>query len=310
LTALDAYRRTGADPPFGDPLAAHGVRFEGYYWRLTDPGAGRVTVALCGACRGAAGPWALVVLAAEPGGFVRSAIVPDVEPDPARLGVRAGDALVASAERLRVDLGEDARLDAAFARVREWPRRAFGALGPAHAVPGLPQYWHPHVLGAAVEGHAELGAERVPLTGALAYAEKNWGPAFSDHWWWGQAFAGPDACVSFAGGRLWAGAPTAVVVRLGDELLRLATPLARTSVSVRDDVWRVRARSPRHAVEIEGEGRGAPTILPVPVVDERRVEQRSRQFLTGRLHVTVRRGRRLLFDGESMLAGLERPAWA
>ena len=43
---LDAYRRTGADLPFGDPRRAHGVAMEGYYWRLSDPASGRCIVAL------------------------------------------------------------------------------------------------------------------------------------------------------------------------------------------------------------------------------------------------------------------------
>ncbi len=32
---LARYRRTGADVPFGNPLAAHGVAMEGYFWRFT-----------------------------------------------------------------------------------------------------------------------------------------------------------------------------------------------------------------------------------------------------------------------------------
>ena len=48
---LDAYRRTGADLPFGDPRRAHGVAMEGYYWRLSDPASGRCVIALCGVCR-------------------------------------------------------------------------------------------------------------------------------------------------------------------------------------------------------------------------------------------------------------------
>ena len=46
--------------------------------------------------------------------------------------------------------------------------------------------------------------------GATVYAEKNWGPRFTEHWWWGQAqaFEGADACVAFAGGRVLGGAPT------------------------------------------------------------------------------------------------------
>ena len=65
--------------------------------------------------------------------------------------------------------------------------------------------------------------------GAVVYAEKNWGPRFTEHWWWGQAqgFPGADACVAFAGGRVLGGAPTSVVTRVEDRVLRLAPPFAR-----------------------------------------------------------------------------------
>lgn len=309
---LDAYRRTGADRPFGDPRRAHGLELEGYYWRLTDAAAGRVVIALVAVCQSPGGPWGLVALAAHPGGFVRWALTDTAYADPARLGVVAGDALAGSAQRLRVDLGPGARLDVGFSEPREWPRRSFGALGAAHAVPGLPQYWHPHMLGASVEGEATLDEERLDLAGATAYSEKNWGSSFSEHWWWGQAqgFDGADACVAFAGGRIElagvAAAPTALVFRLGGELLRFSPPFARMTAAVGETGWRVTARSARHHVELEGEVAGrAPVLLPVPVPAERRVDVRSRQYLAGRLHVRVLRSGRTLFEGESELAGLE-----
>ena len=78
-----------------------------------------------------------------------------------------------------------------------------------------------------------LGGRRLRLDGARAYAEKNWGPGFAGRWWWGQAnaFPDPDLGVAFAGGRLpllgASAAPTAVVLRQGERVLRLAPPLAR-----------------------------------------------------------------------------------
>ncbi len=300
MTPASWYRRTGADPPFGDQRRAHGTRFEGYYWRLTDAAAGRVAIVLCGVCRDAAGPWGIVALAAEPGGLVRSRIEPLAEVSFGALGVRAGSSLSGSSEHLRVDLGPDARLDLRFEERVEWPRRAFGGTGPAQIVPGLPQYWHPHLLGGRVVGSG--------WEGATVYAEKNWGPRFTEHWWWGQAqaFEGADACVAFAGGRVLGGAPTGVVVRVEDRVLRLSPPFARVVSAVGEAGWRVRARSPRWSVEIEGEGVGSPAVLPVPLPDERRVEPRSQQYLTGRLHATVRRGNRVWWSGESTLADLER----
>jgi hypothetical protein len=163
---LAAYRRTGADPPFGDPARAHGVGMEGYYWRLTDHAAGRVVVAICGVAQAGDGPWAMVILAAHPGGFVRVATTRTAWADPHRLGVWAEDALMADASRLRVDLGPDARVDVALGERRDWPRRAFGALGVAQAMPGLHQYWHPHLLGGRAVGSARLGGEQVALDAA------------------------------------------------------------------------------------------------------------------------------------------------
>ena len=73
-----------------------------------------------------------------------------------------------------------------------------------------------------------------------------------------------------------------------------------------DGAWRVAGRSVRHEVLIEGEASGTPAAsLPVPLPAERALEPRSRQVLAGRLAVSVRRGRRLLYRGESALAGLE-----
>ena len=313
---IDAYRRTGADLPFGDPTRAHGVGMEGYYWRFTDVAAGRVVIVLCGVCAAADGDWALVALAAHPEGVVRHAVVERATASADHFAVRAGATLQATRERLQVDLGTGARLDASLGRRPSWPHRMLGGLGPAQVVPGLGQYWHPHLLGSAVGGSAQLGDKRVSLDAASAYAEKNWGSSFAEHWWWGhaQGFADPAVCVAFAGGRValpvGTVAPTAVVVAIGGRVLRLAPPLARTIAWVGDDAWHVRAKAGRLTVRIEavaGED-PSPTLLPVPVVDERRVVLRSRQLLAGRLELDVRRGRRLLFAGVSELAGLERPA--
>jgi Tocopherol cyclase len=296
VTPPSWYRRTGADPPFGDPRRAHGTPFEGYYWRLT--GAGRVCIVLCGVCRDAAGPWAIVAYAADD--VVRSRIEPLAEVSFRSVDVRAGTSLSASAEHLRVDLGADARLELRFEERVEWGG-AFGGIGAAQVLPGLPQYWHPHLLGGRVVGSG--------WDGAVVYAEKNWGPRFTEHWWWGQAqgFDGADACVAFAGGRVLGGAPTSVVVRVEDRVLRLAPPFASLVTAVGEAEWRVRARSPRWTVELEGSAAGrTPAVLPVPVPAERRVEDRSQQYLAGSLRVRVLRGRRLWWSGESSLAGLER----
>jgi hypothetical protein len=209
-------------------------------------------------------------------------------------------------------MGDDAWVHARFRAQVTWPRRALGGLGPGQLVPGLAQYWHPVLLAAEVEGEACIGGRRLRLEGARVYAEKNWGPGFAGRWWWGQAGAFPDSTVgvAFAGGRLpmlgVSAAPTAVVVRLGERVLRFAPPLARAQARADAHSWHVQVRSPRYRLELEGEaGKEEPHRLPVPDVWERRVEMRSQQVLAGRLRLSVHRGRQTLIDAVSPLAGLE-----
>ena len=258
---LSLYRRTGADPPFSDPARGHGVGMEGYYWRFSDRATGRVVIALCGVCER---DWAVVAVAAHPGGYLRWAIVDRADVDFSRLGVHAGDVLRGDMTSLTVRL-EDAHIDARIDPRHPWPHRMFGALGPAHLIPGLGQYWHPHLLHGTATGTTSFG----PLPGTV-YGEKNWGARFAPDWWWGQASdVGPARCVAFAGGRLAVGAPTCVVVALEDRVLRLSPPLTRVVTSTAPGRWRITAGP----VTIEAEADDA-HVLPVPVLHERRAELR------------------------------------
>jgi hypothetical protein len=308
---LAAYRATGADSPLGDPARAHGVPLEGYFWRIVHPPSDVVAVALGAVCRGAGRSWGLATLAAHPGGFSRTILTQTADAEPHGFGMRAEAALHGSAQRVTVELGPDAKLDVTLHDPVLWPRRG-GALGAAHAVPALPHYWHPVVLSARVRGRLRAGEVEQDLDGAVAYAEKNWGSGFPGRWWWGHAAAFDDAgvSVSFAGGHVpilgSSVAPTAVVVRLGRRVIALTPPLARARVALDTDSWRVRTRAPGMTVEITGEGAGTPAHeLLVPVPGAGRAELRSQQHLAARLQLRVRRGSRVLFDGESMLAGLE-----
>ena len=199
--------------------------------------------AIAGVCRDARGTWAMVTLASQPGG-ARTEIAQSARLE--GLSVDASPYLRAGPGFLYVDVGE--RLEARFAEPRGWPRRPFGPLGPAQVIPGLGQYWAPHLLGARVSGH--FGDRS--LDGTSVYAEKNWGAAFADHWWWGQ---GPG--VAFAGGRIHGVAPTAVAAWTPDGLVTLSPPFARTVTRAGGGEWHVRARSPRWRVEIEGEAIGS-----------------------------------------------------
>ncbi|HEX7298112.1 MAG TPA: tocopherol cyclase family protein [Solirubrobacteraceae bacterium] len=309
---LAAYRRTGADPPFGDPRGYHGVGMEGHFWRITQPRTGAVVIAIVAISRDAGGrPWAMASLAAHPGGAVRSATLAHAWAAPRGLSLGAGAVVVADERSLRIALGADARLEVAFADPQPWPRRAFGALGPAQAIPGLSQYWHPWLLRARVSGSARVGDDELDLDGAVAYAEKNWGAGgMPPAWWWGQAhgFDRPDVCVAFAGGRAGIGplraTATALVVAVGPEVRAVVRPLRPLRVEVDERGWRLAGGG----VELEAHADGsAPHLLPVPIPHERRrLDAWAPQHLTGSLHLRVRRRGRTVYDGHSKLAGLER----
>lgn len=325
----DTYRRTGADLPFGDPRRPHGVAMEGWFWRVTRPESGDVAVVLAGVNRDARGrAWGTVGLAAHPGGLAASAVVEDAragEDGSVAIG-REGEGpwLRGDGRALRVALGA-ASLDVVLEAPGRWPRRrAFGALGAAHAIPGLSQYWHPWLLHARVRGAMVVGGREVPLDGAVAYAEKNWSNGgFPETWWWGQAQAfdsDPGACVAFAGGRAGVGplrvVATSLVVSAGGSLHRIVRPLQPLRVEVGDHGWRLRGRTARGvSVTVEGHANGTPPhLLPVPEPRARRHrEGAAAQHLAGELRVVLRRRGRTVFDGTSALAGLERgaaPAWS
>jgi hypothetical protein len=291
---------------------------EGYFWRLTDERARRTIIAMCAINRDADGrEWAFVGLAAEPGGFARYAVVPSGGASPRGLGLWAGDGIMrADAEHLHIDLGSDAMLRVRLDGSAGWPRpQAYGALGVAHAIPALGQYWHPHGLGADATGVAVLGGVRVALAGARVYAEKNWSHSgFPDTWWWGQAhsFGGrADVCAAFAGGDVRVGgvplSATAVVLRIGERIVRFGNPLlAPVRARIDADRWTLRGASARYTVEIEGHaGAGEPHVLPIPLPAQRTHVPGSLQHLDASMRVVLRRHGRVLFAGESALAGLE-----
>ncbi|MGZ4279402.1 MAG: tocopherol cyclase family protein [Solirubrobacteraceae bacterium] len=307
---LHAYRAAGADPPFGDPRGYHGTGMEGHFWRLTHAAAGTVVVAILAISRDRDDrPWSMVSLAVHPGGHVLSATLADAAAARRGLRLRAGDALRADERTLTVRV-DGAALDVAFEEPVGWPRRAFGALGPAHAIPGLSQYWHPWLLDARVRGTLRLGGRELALDGARAYAEKNWGAGgMPPVWWWGQAhgFAREDVCVAFAGGRAGLGrlhVPAgALVARVGDRVVTAVRPPRPVRIDVGASGWRLRGGG----IEIEGEAAGAePHLLPVPVpLERRRIDGRAAQLLAGTVRLRVARRGGVTFAGESRLAGLE-----
>jgi hypothetical protein len=309
------YRSTGADFYFGDPLPAHGVAMEGYFWRFTDRGSGRVLIALNGVNRGPRGSWATLGMAAHPSGFLRTTAHPEGRAAEEGLGAFAGDAFSGTADHVAVDLGGDASLDVRIADAVRWPRRSTGGSSLFQAVPSLNQYWHPWLLGGAAYGRAVVGSESWELDGWQVYGEKNWGKGgFPESWWWGQAqgFTEPTACVAFAGGDVTAGPlrtrVTALVVLLPDgRLVRLGDPLVSpVAAEVTDESWVLRGRSAQWRIDVEGSGTlRTAHVLPVPLPGEHRNVPGAIEHLGARMRVTVRRRGRLVWQDESTVAALE-----
>jgi hypothetical protein len=282
---------------------------EGYFWRVTDVARERVLVVLCGVNRHPDGDWATVAVAAHPGGFVRSAVVPDARAATDRFLVTAGDGAFAATEaEVHVDLGDGARADLSLRQPVLWPR-LLGGGGVFSMIPFLGQYWQPHVLGGSVHGTARIGGEAWAFDDADVYAEKNWGAGFPERWWWGQAhgFDRPDVCVAFTGGVLTAGPVSAtvggVVVRLGAHLIRLTPPLSVVRTSADRERWEVQARGLGYRVHIVGSATTDPHVLPVPLPAERRNVDTDFEHLAGELSVEV--SGRVDYRGRSSLAGLE-----
>ncbi|RMB61473.1 tocopherol cyclase family protein [Tessaracoccus antarcticus] len=312
------YRASGADLLFGHPERAHGVAMEGYFWRITEPATQRVVIALIGIQTDHTGRWALAGLGASDG-FWRQAIIPTADARPGGLGARATSSeasFFGTDERVVVDLGADAHLEAHLDGLTRWPSgRPFGGSSWFQMIPGLNQYWHPWLLGGRASGTVAVGDARWDFADAQVYGEKNWGRAgFPDSWWWGQAqgFAEADACVAFAGGDVTAGGlrteVTALVVRLpGGKVLRLGNPVTSpVRADVGDEHWRLEGQSRGWAVSLDADAPlSAAHVLPVPLVGQRRAVPGAIEHLTGCLHIRVSRHGRQVWAGKSTLAGLE-----
>ena len=311
-SAVSLYRRTGADVPFGNPLASHGTEMEGWFWRVTDEASGRALIALCSVNRHEDGDWSTTAVAVHPGEVVYSAALSGARAQDSPFLVTAGDeagSFTVSADRVRFELG-DLRLSMEFRDRVLWPK-AFGGGGVFSAIPFLNQYWHPYYLGGRASGTVEYAGQRWEFSDAKLYAERNWGAGFPLRWWWGQAhdFGESDVCVAFSGGLLSLG-PIArdvngIVVRVGTRVIRMTPPLLVRS-EIGDNRWLLRGRSRRYEIELDGDGTHLPPhVLPVPLPAQRRNIDTDFEHLGGRLRCTVRESGQVLFDGTSELAGLE-----
>jgi len=135
-----------------------------HFLRVADV-AGRVLVVHCGVNQHPDGDWAAVVVAAHPGGFVRSTILDGAGAAADRFLFTAGDgAFSADEHHVHVALG-DVAADIDLTRQMGWPLE-LGARGIFSAFPFLGQYWQPHHLGGAVNGRpksqGKIGSSATP----------------------------------------------------------------------------------------------------------------------------------------------------
>ncbi len=146
---VHAYRRTGADIPFGDPSPSHGREMEGWFWRLTDPATGRVVVALCSVNQNPDGNWATVAVALHPGGIVHSAALDYAETQLSRFtvdaGIESGGRMSARPDGLHIDL-DDVHVNLRFTDPFTWPkvarrRRHRFRRSRSSTSTGIPTFW-------------------------------------------------------------------------------------------------------------------------------------------------------------------------
>jgi tocopherol cyclase len=89
-------------------------------------------------------------------------------------------------------------------------------------------------------------------------------------------------------------------------VIRLTPPTAWVRSELGDRRWALRATSLRHNIEIEGDGgHRQPHVLPVPLPGERRNVNTDYEHLAGRLRCVVKEFGRVVFEGQTELAGLE-----
>ena len=304
---LAAYRATGADPPFGDPRGYHGVGMEGHFWRITQPRTGAVVIVIVAICRDAHGRrWAMVLTGRPPRRGSALGHAARGLGGARGLALRARRCVRRRRASLRVDLGPDARLEVELRGASGVAATRVDELGPAQAVPGLSQYWHPWLLRRAGERQrARRRPRRSTSTGPWRTPRRTGGRRDAAH------------LVVGAGARLRAprrvrglrrrarrtraatGTATALVVAVGDEVLTVVRPLRPLRVAVDERGWRLGAA---RGVEVEAQADGAaPHLLPVPSHASAGASTTGApQHLTGRLRLSVRRRGRTLYEGTSL----------
>ena len=288
-----AYRRTGADVPFGDPLPSHGTEMEGWFWRVTDrrpagsssrsaastatpPVTGRPSRSPCIPAASCARPRSTAPAPTQPrfavaAGRRGAPTFPRRRPTGCRLRTRRRAPPTGVQRAVRVAQG-----------VRRW-RRLLGDPVPQPVLASVPP--RRHAPRASVEFD---GAALVASTDATLYAERNWGAGFPERWWWGQAhdFDGADVSVAFSGGLLRLGPIASGRVRGGCAAGRPGDPHDSARAGALDVTARAvdhpgRGRS-RYQIDLDGDGTGARPARAAGAAAGRTTQRRHRLRAPGR----------------------------
>jgi len=175
--------------------------------------------------------------------------------------------------------------------------------------------WQVLMAHGVATGWADWQGHRYHFTDAPVYAEKNWGGAFPERWFWLQSNAfedEPDLTVTAVGGRRQVGGRSETVGLIGihyaGELIALSSLRDRLTWQVAPwGRWHVTASNSRYRIRLRGTTDRDPVVVRVPT-------QQGLQFAcwdtpSGNLTVEVwsRRGtaETPLVKAHSALAGLE-----
>ena len=286
---------------------------EGYFWRFTQARAGRVAIVMCGVSRGArrqrrgrSSGWPRTRA-----GFFRWAALQDAVADTAATACGAGEAFSAGPDHLHVDLGPDCRLEASFGAAVGWPRRALGALGAGAARAGAEPVLAPAPVRGRRARQRRRGRGLVRARRRARLRGEELGPRLPRRRGGGvrRTTSDDDVSVSFAGGPVRVGPARLRGERGGRAARRRRAALPPAGV---DDAGRGHLAAAR-PLRARGWSRSRASPTPRPRTRSPCRCRPSAAWSTARtttwrasLRVRVTRRGRVVYAGESPLAGLER----
>lgn len=176
--------------------------------------------------------------------------------------------------------------------------------------------WQVLMAHGVATGWAEWQGQRYEFTQAPAYAEKNWGGAFPERWFWIQCNAfvdEPDLTVTVAGGLRQVLGRSETVGLMGlhvrGQFIVLSSLHSQMAWKVEPwGAWHVTLQDHRYRVVLHGQANGEPATVRVPTLNG--LEFACWDTTRGDLQVEVwQRSRctpeQLLLKAQSHLAGLE-----